>query len=58
MIEAKAITMHGSTMILKPAVRENPVQLAKWINTYRLGPFSSCPAIRRDTPNGRDCTTR
>lgn len=24
-------------------------------NTYKLGPFSSWPAMRRDTPNGRDC---
>jgi len=23
--------------------------------TYKLGPFSSWPAMRRDTPNGRDC---
>lgn len=24
-------------------------------NTYKLGPFSSWPAISKDTPNGRDC---
>lgn len=22
--------------------------------THKLGPFSSCPAIRRETPKGRD----
>lgn len=24
-------------------------------DTYKLGPFSSWPAISKDTPNGRDC---
>jgi len=23
--------------------------------TYKLGPFSSWPAIKSDTPKGRDC---
>lgn len=29
---------------------------AKKTNTHRLGPFSSWPAMRRETPKGRDCT--
>ena len=35
---------------------DRKIKILWQISTYKLGPFSSWPAMRRDTPKGRDCT--
>lgn len=52
----KATELRARPSFIEMAFKKRLEQIKiQWL-TYRLGPFSSWPAMRRDTPKGRDCT--